>query len=565
MKKRFKTLSRLAAFSLALGLIVPPFDAPAQAAAQPARPAVVSEAASVPLAEPVPLRGFAESIGAQVGWNDTDKTATAVRGKTVVSATIGESSLTVNGKPMALDTPVRLDNEKTVVPLGALNEAFGVRAGWDAQANAIAIAEDDYPLLASAFIAAWNGGDVAKARSYMNETLQSLMPEPLLLQYWANLTQTYGPLGPQLSISASSNPVHHNAAALYKTEAGAFEMTVRFDTYGLVDDLFASPAVSAAAAAYEKPAYDDPATYSEKDVVIGQGPFALPGTLTMPAGDGPFPAVVLVHGSGPNDRDESIGAVKPFRDIAVGLAAQGIAVLRYEKATREHPLKSQLGRESFTVREETVDDAVRAIELLRHTDRIDPQRIYAAGHSQGGMLVPRIVDAAGPNGIAGAIVLAGPSRPLEDLLVEQLKFQLGLARKAGLPTEALERQAALYEEQFKLIKDPQYSPANPPQGFMLGNTAWWLDIRGLRAGEEAKRQNVPLLIVQGGNDVQVFPDNLDGWKSSLSERNDVQYKLYPKLNHTLVEFEGESTGAEYGVPANVPDTLIADMANWIKR
>jgi dipeptidyl aminopeptidase/acylaminoacyl peptidase len=330
----------------------------------------------------------------------------------------------------------------------------------------------------------------------------------------------------------------------------------------MVDDLYLSPTLPNNA--YVKPSYDDPAKYSEKEVVIGEGPLALPGTLTTPAGQGPFPVVVLVHGSGPNDRDESIGAVKSFRDLAVGLAAQGIAVLRYEKVTREHPLKSQMMIPMFTVQEETVDDAIRAVELLKKTDGIDPKRIFVAGHSQGGMMIPRIVDAAQGLDLAGAIVLAGPSRPLEDLIVEQMKFQTELARQAGQPTEAMDQQTAVYEQQLQLIKDPKYSLTNPPQGFMLGNTAWWLDIRNLYAGEAAKNQKVPLLIMQGGNDAQVFPDNLEGWKTALAARSDVQYKLYPSVNHTLVEYEGKSTGAEYSLPANVPDYIIADMTKWIK-
>ncbi|GJM82169.1 hypothetical protein HMSSN139_46650 [Paenibacillus sp. HMSSN-139] len=74
-------------------------------------------------------------------------------------------------------------------------------------------------------------------------------------------------------------------------------------------------------------------------MTVGEGAMALPGTLTMPTGDGPFPAIVLVHGSGTNDRDEAIGSAKPFRDLAVGLAAQGIAVLRYDKVSYEHTFK----------------------------------------------------------------------------------------------------------------------------------------------------------------------------------------------------------------------------------
>ncbi|PYI51637.1 stalk domain-containing protein [Paenibacillus flagellatus] len=561
MKKKFKVNRTMIAASLALALAVPGTAAYAADAASTVPPAAEANV-SVPATALVPLRDFSESIGAFVQWNEADRSVIVLRGDVELVLKIGDASYTLNGKPMTLDKPVELAGEKTVVTLGVLTEVFGVKAGWNAQTGTVIVAKDDYPLLASSFIAALNAGKFAEASAYLNDSVRKLVPEPLLRQYWGSIAQTFGPMGPQVAASESSNAVHRNATLVYDTNAAPFEMTVRFDTYGRIDDWFvpASPTMGG----YAKPAYDDASKYTEKEVTIGEGPLALPGTLTVPAGKGPFPAVVLVHGSGPHDRDESIGAVKPFRDLAVGLAAQGIAVLRYEKVTREHSLKSQLSGAPFTVNEETVDDAIRAVELLKRTEGIDASGIYVAGHSQAGMLIPRIVEAGRDLGIAGTIVLAGPSRPLEDLLLEQLKHQLELAKKAGQPAEPLEQQLAFYEQQIKLLKDPQVTVDNPPAGFMLGNAAWWVDFRNTYAGEQAKDQKGRMLIVQGENDVQVFPDNLDGWKKSLSARTDVAYKLYPKMNHTLVEFDGESTGAEYAIPANVPDYLIGDIAKWIK-
>ena len=141
----------------------------------------------------------------------------------------------------------------------------------------------------------------------------------------------------------------------------------------------------------------------------------LPGTLTLPRGAGPFPVVVLVHGSGAHDRDETIGANKPFRDIAHGLAERGIAVLRYEKRTYRY--RRLLSDEQFTIDRETTYDALQAIAYLRQSRFIDHRRIFVLGHSQGGMLAPRIAGRA-PD-VAGVILLAAPARPLLDLLVEQ--------------------------------------------------------------------------------------------------------------------------------------------------
>src|SRR5690606_19348563 len=123
---------------------------------------------------------------------------------------------------------------------------------------------------------------------------------------------------------------------------------------------------------------------------------ALPGTLALPKGKAPgagFPAVVLVHGSGPQDRDETVGANRPFLDIARGLAAQGIAVLRYDKRTQARPQDFAAG--DYTVDDETTNDAITAVAALGAAEGIDPDRIHVLGHSQGAMLAPRIAAHSG--------------------------------------------------------------------------------------------------------------------------------------------------------------------------
>jgi hypothetical protein len=119
--------------------------------------------------------------------------------------------------------------------------------------------------------------------------------------------------------------------------------------------------------------------FTEESVTVGAGEWALPGTLSMPLN--PIAAaIVLVHGSGPSDRDETVGPNKPFRDLAWGLADRGIAVLRYEKRTHQYAGK-MAGNRDLTVREETTEDAILAAAPLRAHDRIDPKRVFILGHS----------------------------------------------------------------------------------------------------------------------------------------------------------------------------------------
>ena len=183
---------------------------------------------------------------------------------------------------------------------------------------------------------------------------------------------------------------------------------------GKIVGFMIQPAQAAAAPASAPPVAED-ASFSEREVMVGGDDRALPATLALPKGDGSFPAVVLVHGSGPHDRDETIGPNKPFLDIARGLAAQGIAVLRYEKRTKARPQDFASGM--FGVDEETTNDAVQAVATLRGIDGIDPKRVFVLGHSQGGMMAPRIAAVSGH--VAGLVLLAAPARSLLDIVIEQ--------------------------------------------------------------------------------------------------------------------------------------------------
>ncbi|WP_372010880.1 alpha/beta fold hydrolase [Paenibacillus chitinolyticus] len=509
-----------------------------------------------------PLRLVSETAGAKVAWNNEERTVTLSLGSDTITLAIGKSTARINDKEVELGAAVQIKDEKAFVPLSFLTEALHTAVSWDPQTGKLIIPKGDLKAAASAFASHWLQGDNESAVSYFNEDLKkSLNANQLhsISQYYTNM---YGPITGQLGAGTASNSVHENVYLTYETQSTVpFQMTVRFDKQERIDDLYIPPYYSPDT--YRKPSYDDSSAYVEKEVKLGEGKLVLPGTLTLPNKPGPHPVVVLVHGSGANDRDESIGGTKLFRDMAVGLAAEGIATLRYEKVTREHPFKS--ATPTFTVQDETVADAVYAVNQLAKTEGIDPQRIFVAGHSQGGMIVPRIIDGVKDVKLAGAVVLAGPTNSIEDVVLEQSKYQLEVSRERGLDTSILEQQVAFWEQQLKLIKDPQYSVDNLPKDLALSNAYWWMDFRNYSASEIAKKQDKPMLILQGDNDAQVLAYHLDKWKEALKDRSNVEYKLYPKLNHVFAEVDEKSTGAEYNEPANTPASVIKDIADWVKK
>lgn len=298
------------------------------------------------------------------------------------------------------------------------------------------------------------------------------------------------------------------------------------------------------------------ANFSEYDFSVGEGERALPGTLAMPKGDGPFPAVVLVHGSGAHDRDETIGPNKPFLDIARGLAAQGIAVLRYEKRSKARPQDFAGG--GFGIDDETTNDAVLAVDALRKTEGIDPARVFVLGHSLGGMMAPRIAAVSGH--VAGLVLMAAPARPLLDIVVEQNRRMAVL--DDGKTSDAERDAIAALVEQVRIARDPATDPATRS---VLGlPVSYWRTIDSVDAVAEAQSVALPMLVLQGARDIQVVDADWGRWRSAFHADKRVAFKLYDKLNHLGIAGEGDGNLAEYNTPGHVDASLIDDVANWIK-
>lgn len=309
---------------------------------------------------------------------------------------------------------------------------------------------------------------------------------------------------------------------------------------------------------YHPPGYVMTDRFTESAVIVDAGTgWPLPGTFTRPTGEGPFPAVVLVHGSGPNDRDETIGPNRPFRDLAWGLASRGIAVLRYDKRTLVHAARIN-SINNFTVRDETVDDAVAAVTWLRKNPDVRADRVFVAGHSLGGMLAPRIGSAV-PQ-LAGLVILAGAVRPLEESILAQTRY---LAEIDGKLTDAERRLIA--EAEALVVRVRSLKPGDPPLTGPLasGPVSYVLDLRGYHPPTAAKAFMRPMLILQGARDYQVTMDDFAAWRGALGSRPDVRFIAYPTLNHLFVAGTGKSAPAEYLAESHVAEEVIRDIAAWI--
>lgn len=333
----------------------------------------------------------------------------------------------------------------------------------------------------------------------------------------------------------------------------AINVVVTLDNEGRVRGLFLRPQESAVQ--WQRPAYSNPEAFTERELTVGEGEWKLPGTLTLPKGSGPFPGVVLVHGSGPQDRDETVGNHKVFKDLAEGLASRGIAVLRYEKRTRHYAARIAAEKD-FTVQQETVEDAVKAAELLRTTAEIDPKRVFVLGHSLGGYLMPRIARQA--PWLAGVIVMAGSTRPLATLIVEQAEYLAALDPANELMKQQAERLKQVAAE-MRAIEE-----GRSEQRSVMGMSAAYIrDLKGYDPAAEMRKLDVPGLYLQGERDYQVRMADFARWKQALEGRPNVSLKSYPRLNHLFAAGEGKSTPAEYQKPGHVDREVIEDIARWI--
>lgn len=398
-------------------------------------------------------------------------------------------------------------------------------------------------------------GKTAPLVARFDDRMKGVLPDPQLAQAITAVKQQAGEFRGLLASRQSSRDGVRVVITTCDFSNSPVDVTVAWDTEGHVVGLNMRPA--AVVTAYHPPPYVSPATFRESAVTVDAGGWPLGATLAMPLGDGPFPAVVLVHGSGPSDRDETFGPNRPFRDLAWGLASRGIAVLRYDKRTFVHRARVATST-TLTVKEETIDDALAAVALLRTTPGVKADRIFVAGHSLGGMLAPRI-GAADPK-LGGLIVLAGAVRSLADSILSQTRY---LAESDGTVTDG--EKAAIADAEAIVARVRTLTPGDPPLTGILasGPVSYLLDLRGYDPPAAATALSMPMLVLQGERDYQVTMDDFAAWRAALGRRTDVRFASYPALNHLFMPGTGRSTPAEYGVESHVDAAVIGDIAAWV--
>lgn len=283
---------------------------------------------------------------------------------------------------------------------------------------------------------------------------------------------------------------------------------------------------------------------NEHDFQLLTAGVELPARLTLPAAsaqESQVPVAILVHGSGPNNMDETLGPNAPFRDLAEGLARRGIAVVRYDKRTLAHPELFAGQDKAYTYDDETADDAIAAVRAVKGQllpqggARIDTARVFVIGHSLGAALAPRIAERE--KSVAGIVLLAAPTGKLLPTMARQLRY-LGMAEDA---VEAQLKEVKASLPAAYLAFDESYSPIST-----------------------ATALTVPMLILQGERDYQVTIDDFANWQRAVGGKEGTSLKSYPSLNHLFMSGEGKCLPNEYLKAGHVSEEVMDDIARFIK-
>jgi len=404
------------------------------------------------------------------------------------------------------------------------------------------------------FIELLAAGSVEAAYDRFTQSASKGLTPPDLAQAWEQVTVGAGEFVSidtaeyqgttsgvaQVTVDATFDQVRNTfTVALRETGVTGFQLTAQ-DAY-----------------TWEPPAYATESAFTEETVTLDTTASCdLGGTISLPAGNESVPGVVIVHGSGPSDRDGSVGPNKSYKELAWGLASRGVAVLRYDKRT----FACDVDPADMTVDDVATDDAVTAVGRLRDHDRVADDSVFVAGHSLGGVLAPRI--AARDGSLAGAVLLApGPVRPMAETVLDQ---QRHLLDQQDLPDE--EREQALAEARATAEKIRSLDIGEDEVLLGLGGREYFRTLAEYDGAETAAGLEIPLFLAMGGRDYQItVEEDLPVWQDALSE-NDVEVAVYEDLNHQFQRGEGPSTGTEYYEPGAVFDRrVVEDIAAFVDR
>lgn len=395
--------------------------------------------------------------------------------------------------------------------------------------------------------------------SYCTPQVRAQLTPTMLKGIWSSLTLQAGSLKSQGEWTSMNSQGYEVKQSVLTFEKAALRFNLVLDGQGQVAGLTFTPTTMPQASQEDNPQNPQSmetedntkaSAYTEQDIRIEHDGISLPGTLTLPVqATGKVPVVVLIQGSGPSDRDETIGPNKPFKQLATALAGEGIATIRFDKRTHVYGMRTwEVSHEHLDYDAEVVDDAVQALKQVATYTEVDSTRIYLLGHSLGGTLAPRIAQRS-PVKPRGIIYMAAMARPFWTAVEDQLSY---ICSVNGANEEETQRTVQTQMQQMKSALPEEYLKMQ--EEYDAVTTAQSLPYR------------MRMLFLQGGHDYQVTEEDFMMWKNALHESHpNAEFRLYSSDDHLMRTLDHKATPDDYAVSGELDKVVVKDITAFIKR
>jgi hypothetical protein len=316
-----------------------------------------------------------------------------------------------------------------------------------------------------------------------------------------------------------------------------------------------------------------PFPYTAEEVTFSNAKagVTLAGTLTIPPGKGPHPAIILISGSGPQNRDEELMGHKPFLVLADYLARSGIAVLRYD----DRGFGKSTGQFNTATSADFAGDAESALDYLKTRKEINAKRIGFGGHSEGGIIAPMV--AARRSDVAFLVLMAATAVRGEEILYAQGQ---AILKASGAPDSMMAQQRETQRKMFEIVKAEQ-NPAEAEKKLRAAfgdskamegqirqvNSPWFRYFLTYDPAPALEQVKCPVLAINGEKDLQVLPDqNLPAIEAALKKagNKDAEIVRLPGLNH-LFQTAKTGTPQEYGqIEETMSPSALETISAWIR-
>ncbi|WP_081086076.1 alpha/beta hydrolase [Bacillus mycoides] len=408
--------------------------------------------------------------------------------------------------------------------------------------------EKDLKIKSAAYLEQFQKNDFDQLYKNVTHEMNSKLPKDEFASKWNALISQLGPALDTESEVFSSKDKHGKVSITTVHRKNNLQTTFVYTKDGKVTDVQTQlqPLIV-------KPEKGE--KWEEFSIKVGYNEKKLNGLLTLPKGVEKPPVAILLQGSGPNNMDSIIGTGlnRPFADIAHGLAENGIASIRYDKRSYAYP------NDVSDVETEYLYDAKEAVRLAKEDNRVDSNRIYLIGHSQGGLLGPKIAQ-DNPE-IKGFVSMAGTLRRLEDIVLTQTTLRL---EQENLSNER--KKEELDNTKAGVDKIKKLNSSDKTEVILGYPASYWNSLNKIDGASIVKNLSIPMFIIQGTTDFHVL-EKVDYklWQETLEDKDNVSFKVYPGLSHLFMPggSADKFDGSIYNKPAHVDSQVIKDVSGWI--